>query len=429
MLDEPRTSSSQPQPDHGYDPSFRRSTPGERALKGKELRSKKRKTAAKLWIIATVVVAGVGSLLGVLASRSKDTPANRDAEVPAAAKQQTWLLVGTSEQDPTGAAHWLAVASWDEDKDAGVYIYIPKTTYSEIPGHGLETIDRSLSLGKEPLLISTASNMLGVAFDHHLRISDQAMRALVDRVGGITLDVSQKLTQEKAGRVEVIFAEGEQQLNGQRVADYLEFADPSGDEISRSVRHSEVWARLLAKLKEKGPASVVADSMPSFVTDADQRQLSTFLTALAKAPPTSVLFETLPVKPTGVGGGAQLYSLDREKTDEMVEKFLSASRPAGSSKLGRRLEILNGNGRPGIGQEVSDQLIPKGFRVILNQNANSFDYAVTQIVVYSDSKEAVATGREIAGILGVGEVIVSRQKQSIVDVTIVVGKDYLDRKR
>ncbi len=75
---------------------------------------------------------------------------------------------------------------------------------------------------------------------------------------------------------------------------------------------------------------------------------------------------------------------------------------------------------------MSAQLIAKGFRVILDQNANRFDYATTQIVVYSDEKAALATGNEIKGILGVGEVIISRQSQSVVDVTIVVGKDYLD---
>lgn len=411
-----------------YDPSFRRTIPGERANKTRELRSQRRRKVGLWWVIATVAVAAIASGLALMKKIERDEVKERGATAAPVKHQQTWLLIGTSETDPSGAARWLAVVSWDSDEDRGVYIYVPRSTYAEIPGHGLETIDKSLALGKEPLLISSVSNMLGVAFDHHLRISDQALRALVDKVGGLKLDVPQKLTVEKGGRVEVVFAEGEQHLDGQRVADYLEFIDPAGDEISRSVRHSEVWTKLLSQLQQKGAGQAIAASMDSFVTDADAKQVSSLFSLMAKAPPGSMLFETLPVKATGVGGGTQLYALDREKAEEMIDSFLAGSKPSGASKLGRRLEILNGNGRPGIGQEVSDQLIPKGFRVILNQNANSFDYPITQIVVYSDSKDALATAREIAGILGVGEVVVSRQKQTIVDVTIVVGKDYLNRK-
>lgn len=430
MLSKDDERTQQPQGSPGYDPGFRRATPGDRYRKTRQRRSQNRRKTMKLWTIVSIVVVALGLAAGLFEGIRRISAPDQPAPTKPKQMQTTWLLVGTSESDPEGKAHWLAVLSWDDKAKRGVYVYVPRTIYAEIPGHGLETIDRSLSLGDEPLLLSATSNLLGIGFDRYLRMSDQSIRALFDKIGGIDLTLGQRLTVENQGRVETLFAEGEQHMDGKRVAEYLNFVDPAGDEISRSVRHSEIWSKLFDLFREKkgGLGKFMSGSIDLFKTDAPPPDLERFFEAFSRAERTAVLFETLPVKPTGVGGGSQLYAIDREKADEMVQNYLPGSRPEGSGRSGRRIEILNGNGTPGIGQEVSAELVPKGFRVILNQNAKHFDYPVTQIVVYSDSKEALATGREIAGILGVGELIVSRQKQSIVDVTIVVGKDYLTKK-
>jgi hypothetical protein len=89
-----------------------------------------------------------------------------------------------------------------------------------------------------------------------------------------------------------------------------------------------------------------------------------------------------------------------------------------------RVQILNGNGVPGIGQQVAELLVGEGFRVILSGNAQRLDHQKTLIITYDSSAEGMASATRAQELLGVGEVQVSAQEQGIVDLTIVVGKDF-----
>jgi polyisoprenyl-teichoic acid--peptidoglycan teichoic acid transferase len=90
-----------------------------------------------------------------------------------------------------------------------------------------------------------------------------------------------------------------------------------------------------------------------------------------------------------------------------------------------RVQILNGNGVPGIGQDVARKLVGQGFRLILSGNAQRLDYRKTLVITYENSEQGIALAERARDLIGVGEVQVSAQEQGIVDLTIVVGKDYL----
>jgi hypothetical protein len=90
-----------------------------------------------------------------------------------------------------------------------------------------------------------------------------------------------------------------------------------------------------------------------------------------------------------------------------------------------RVQVLNGNGVPGIGQKVAEKHIGHGFRVILSGNARRLNYQKTLIVTYDRSAEGQALAERARELLRVGEVQVSAQQQGIVDLTIVIGEDFL----
>ncbi|MBW3588805.1 MAG: LCP family protein [Actinobacteria bacterium] len=412
-------------------PPYRRRGPGSRIARRRAIAKQRRKKALGLviflWVLVGAVIAG-GILLfqNVREGSSSAVPPGGET----VSSQRTWLAIGTVESDPDLGAAWLTVFSEDPEGNQGVVLYIPRTAYVEIPGFGQEIIGKALSLGREPLQLTAVANMLGVQFDHFLKISDQGIQALVDKMGGVTLEVSAPLTVEEAGRVRTIFAEGTQTLNGERAAQYLAFVESNGDEISRAARHAVFWSAFFEKFNQgdgpEGVSALMAGSTDLYTTNGEGSDVAKLMSSLVEMG-DRVAFETLPVQSTGLSTGTQFYSVDREAVDRLVKRYLAGSQPAGSGVAGRRLEILNGNGVPGIGQRVGDQLVPNGFRIILNQNARHFDYDVSQIVVYSNSDEALAVANEVKGILGVGEVVISRQRQSLVDLTIVVGKDYIEK--
>lgn len=84
--------------------------------------------------------------------------------------------------------------------------------------------------------------------------------------------------------------------------------------------------------------------------------------------------------------------------------------------------VLNGTGAPGVGESVAAHLIPAGFRVVVSQNASSFDHADTLVVANTADLRPVA--ERVRRLLGVGSVSVAGVPSGLGDVTIVVGRDY-----
>jgi len=83
--------------------------------------------------------------------------------------------------------------------------------------------------------------------------------------------------------------------------------------------------------------------------------------------------------------------------------------------------VLNGSGLPGVGELVAERLIPEGFRVVVSENAASFDHDVTAIVVADEADRPLA--ERVRDSLGVGEVQVGGPASGLADVTVVVGRD------
>lgn len=83
--------------------------------------------------------------------------------------------------------------------------------------------------------------------------------------------------------------------------------------------------------------------------------------------------------------------------------------------------ILNGCGVQGIGQHTARVLRSMGLDVIDYKNADSFDYEETLVVDrVGDMETAVRVGR----LLGTRNVIQQVPEAPLVDVIVVVGRDY-----
>jgi hypothetical protein len=100
----------------------------------------------------------------------------------------------------------------------------------------------------------------------------------------------------------------------------------------------------------------------------------------------------------------------------MEERFGMARQPP------VRVLVLNGTGSPGVGELVAERLIPEGYRVVVSENAASFDHRETLVV--AGSEESRQAAERIRRLLGVGALSVSAVPSGLGEVTILVGEDY-----
>lgn len=340
--------------------------------------------------------------------------------------QPTAVLATFDERDPAAGASRVALLAYDRDAEAGTILLVPAATVADVPGHGLLPLRRAYGFGQGPLLGTTVENLLGVDLDQVVGVSQQGWASLFTRLGGLTVTLDDRLDRVDAdGGGEIRFQPGEQFLDGPRVAELLTFEQAGESELEALTRTQTVLVGLL-DLLAGDPAlldAVFEDGAP--MLDApDPAALRDLLGLLAgsRARDATTTF-TLPVSPLG-SGADDSFRLDAARAADLMADRLGASQPEGATATGTRLQVLNGNGRPGIGQRVAERLLPEGYRVVLTGNADSFDYDQTRILVYGDGREQLAAAQRIRDLLGVGVVEVSGSPQSVVDITIIVGADF-----
>ncbi|HEX7464504.1 MAG TPA: LytR C-terminal domain-containing protein [Actinomycetota bacterium] len=253
-------------------------------------------------------------------------------------------------------------------------VIVPATVFLTIPGQGDGSAgDAALLPG--PQAAMAISNILGMWIPHYAFIDEERLSAVVDRAGGISLYGK---TEDGAGVTAALGVKAGRQLTWEETLTGLFAAHLS-------------WSK--ADLEETDDASAVAAA----------------LTATRGAE-----VEVLPTLPSA----STLLRPDDEAIAELVSRVFGGSRRQPTGVI-----VLNGTGRPGVGESIAARLIPAGFRIEISQNASSFGHGKTLIVANSARLRPVA--ERIRRLMGVGSVSIAGVPSGLGDVTIVVGRDYL----
>lgn len=89
-----------------------------------------------------------------------------------------------------------------------------------------------------------------------------------------------------------------------------------------------------------------------------------------------------------------------------------------------QVEVLNGCGEPGIGQLVMRFLREQGFDVVHIDNADHFRYIETVVLDRRGRNGPSEAARAVGVALGTPNVMLQRNDERMVDVSVVIGKDY-----
>ena len=139
---------------------------------------------------------------------------------------------------------------------------------------------------------------------------------------------------------------------------------------------------------------------------------------IASIPKENTAIVPLPVQPVHLGSQTY-FQPQRAQVSDLLTKWWGVD----ASKVAQvtRVILYNGAGTPGIAGEAAQQVIHAGLRVVDTKNADNFNYAQTVIIVQHGDLQQ---GKDIAKVLGVGQVKSQPSDQNIADVIVIVGKDY-----
>ena len=356
--------------------------------------------------IAGVVLVVVGALALVLrpGGGGDDGGDDGDAGPGAPAAVPAVLL---AQRADSGRASSLTVFVPAAASQGGTLLLVPPGTMTEVVSLGLEPVSRSLELGGPARLQATVENLLGAALAETVVVDDAALGALLAPVGPLTVQVPARVEDvDPSGRVQVLYEAGPVVVAPDGVARFLSTKGRDND-LSRLARHQAFFDAWLGAVRARPD-----------VAPTDPPALARAFDALAGG---DVRTRVLPVEAFGTAAvEGELYRVRAEELERMVaEAFPAASRPGGGDRP--RVQILNGTGAVGLADAVRAKL-GAGFDVRLTGNAPSFDEAQTEIVFYDRSEQPMA--QRVREALGVGNLVFSRNPLDVVDVTIIVGKDF-----
>ena len=89
-----------------------------------------------------------------------------------------------------------------------------------------------------------------------------------------------------------------------------------------------------------------------------------------------------------------------------------------------QVEVLNGCGERGIGQLAMRYLREQGFDVVNIDNADHFEYSETIVLDRRGTDGPSEASRAVGDALGTPNVLLQRNEDRMVDVSVVIGKDY-----
>ncbi|MGH2734179.1 MAG: LCP family protein [Actinomycetota bacterium] len=399
--------------------------PRRKALEQKRRQRKQRslKGTGVLVVLGLIVVGGL-AFFGARAITGDGARSETTGGAGSAETLQTLLVIGTQEESGS-AASWMNLLAYDSATGEGAAVYLPAHTAVEVPGRGLTGVGEAFDSGNASLLQVSVENLLGISIDHYLELSSGDSQILFNQLGDLEIDIPGEVRiPAGASQARVLFNEGAQIVPPDLLDDFLFTIGLDGDEAELGNRHLAFWDGLFETFagRDADLASAVEGAGPALTeSDLSPAEQSRFLQSLAGLEEVERHLTVLPVQQEIVGD-AELYSTDEEEIESFVETVLGEQSGGGDET---RVQILNGNGAPGVGQAVADRLVGQGYEVVLSGNANRLDYQDTLIITYDDSEESRAGAEEVKELLKVGEVQVSVQQQGIVDLTIVVGKDFL----
>ncbi|WP_166805848.1 LCP family protein [Jeotgalibacillus sp. R-1-5s-1] len=183
------------------------------------------------------------------------------------------LLMGVDErpeEGDKGRADTLIVVTVNPVSNDVKMMSIPRDTYVNIPGYGLDKINHSYAFGDVELAIQTVEGFLDIPIDYFLKVNMESFIQLIDETGGITVQNGTSFTSNG-----IFFGQGEITLrNGNEALSYIQmrYEDPRGD-FGRQERQRIVVAAAVRKVAEtRNPGELL--NIVSVLSDSVKTNLS-----------------------------------------------------------------------------------------------------------------------------------------------------------
>lgn len=321
----------------------------------------------------------------------------------------------------TGRSDTIMVCRLDPVRNAMAILSIPRDTEAQIPGNGKQKINAANALGGPTLAAQTVSNFLGIPVDHYVVLNVHGLVDLVNELGGITVDVPQKMKyMDWTAKLKIDLEPGPHTLTGNQAMGFVRFRHDALGDIGRVQRQQLFIRAVMAKALEPQSWSHLPRLMEiasQYVsTDMSVSQMMSMATFARAVPKKNQMMMMLPGNFSGNGWSSSDMEIRNITNRLMGANFV------GSLRNEMRITIENASSTPGVGFKVAKILSPKGYNVVVkNLKAKIGPFKRTRVIAQRgnpDDAEQVVTD-----LGGIGDIVNASVGDIESTVTVQVGDD------
>lgn len=213
---------------------------------------------------------------------------------------------------------------------------IPRDLKADIAGHGTNRINASYVLGGPDLLVQTIQSETGIPIHHYVEIDFAGVGAVVDSLGGVTLDFTYPGRDPISG---FTTDAGRHTLDGEEAVAYArsrhyeilkngQWVGTSGGDISRTGRQQEILIAMFGQVTSPSSAFNLPSFIPTFADQitADEGLSLGVMADLGRSALTlksrNIDNATLPVK-NSKGADGRAYVVPTDDTQVVINAFLA----------------------------------------------------------------------------------------------------------
>lgn len=412
---------------------------GYRTRRAKERRRKRRLIFSTIFILLILVIIAAGIVFGYRFIKNKffsrEEVVEEAISIPESMELNqdiNMVIAGARENLLEPDVNSILYSNYNSTRGELISLCIPVKTLMEIPGFGLESVDKSIEYGGMDLLALTLKNGLGVSVDHYILMD---IYTIVNKLDGVELKLDEPLTIKSDDGSTIELKQGEDLVNGKEAVSFLKYFSGIEDDVAiADIEKQKVLIDALidriAGENDKDLANNLSMISDYIETDLSIEQLSKLVATFSELNAEQDKVHVLDVTSVELEGKV-FYVPDITRISEIFaqEEIVSEEMPGTTEVV--NLTILNGVGTPGLARKVSD--IFQGlkyengsdkYNVVEVGNADNFNYNSTEIIVNSDEAFVMQAAEEIKNVLKAGNISTGEGVVSESDIVIILGHDY-----
>jgi len=273
--------------------------------------------------------------------------------------------------------------------DVGV-LSLPRDTRVIVSGredYGYDKLGHAHAYSGDPgALIATVSDLLDVPIHYYVRINSNGLAAIVDKLGGVPLEVEEDMRYTDPQQDLVIDIDaGYQVLDGEKAVGYVRYRGGLSD-IDRIERQQKFMKAFTDKLFTLGGITKVpamVGELANFVdTNMTVSEMLSYAKLAAGVDLPSIRMDTIPGEIRTIEDPGRMplsyYVPDQEALAALVEELIWGVDPVANAAI--TVEILNGTEVPGLAARFARELSRQGYNVVSVSSAEETQCEFTEII-------------------------------------------------